>query len=268
MFAPEGTPVVSPTATEVLETGTDGGRGNWAALYDAAAKHTYVYMHMSAPASVAAGDRLEPGDQVGLLGCTGSCDGASPALRDPRGQEPLRARRSTRCPSCSAGSRRSRPARAARSRIRCPMIDPVDLVIYETRGSTAILTINRPERRNAVDTATAGELLAGLRRFEADDEARVMVLTGAGDQAFCAGADLKALAEAGPDLPERDRRAGRRPARGPDGLHAADGGEAGDRGDRRLVPGRRPRAGALVRSADRGRGSRSSATRSAAGACR
>jgi enoyl-CoA hydratase len=77
----------------------------------------------------------------------------------------------------------------------------VELVTYETRGSTAILTINRPERRNAVDTATAGELLAGLRRFEADDDAKVMVLTGAGDQAFCAGADLNALAAAGPDLP-------------------------------------------------------------------
>jgi murein DD-endopeptidase MepM/ murein hydrolase activator NlpD len=76
MFAPEGTPVVSPTATEVLETGTDSGRGNWAALYDGAAEHTYVYMHMSAPASAAAGDRLEPGEEVGLLGCTGSCDGA------------------------------------------------------------------------------------------------------------------------------------------------------------------------------------------------
>ncbi|MFN8114248.1 MAG: crotonase/enoyl-CoA hydratase family protein [Solirubrobacterales bacterium] len=73
----------------------------------------------------------------------------------------------------------------------------MELVTYETRGSTAILTINRPERRNAVDTATAGELLAGLRRFEADDELCVMVLTGAGDQAFCAGADLKAVAAAG-----------------------------------------------------------------------
>ena len=81
------------------------------------------------------------------------------------------------------------------------MTHPVDLVTYESRESTAILTINRPERRNAVDTATAAELLAGLRRFEADDEALVMVLTGAGDQAFCTGADLKALAEAGPDLP-------------------------------------------------------------------
>ena len=73
----------------------------------------------------------------------------------------------------------------------------MELVTYETRGSTAILTINRPERRNAVDTATAGELLTGLRRFEADDDLGVMVLTGAGDQAFCAGADLKAVAAAG-----------------------------------------------------------------------
>jgi len=77
----------------------------------------------------------------------------------------------------------------------------VALVAYETRDTTAVLTIDRPERRNAVDTATAAELLAGLRRFEADDEARVMVLTGAGDQAFCAGADLKALAAAGADVP-------------------------------------------------------------------
>ncbi len=76
MFAPEGTPVVSPTATEVLETGSDGGRGNWAALWDGAAGHTYVYMHMSAPADVGPGEELDPGDRVGLLGCTGSCDGA------------------------------------------------------------------------------------------------------------------------------------------------------------------------------------------------
>ena len=88
MFAPEGTPVVSPTATEVLETGTDSGRGNWAALYDAAAKHTYVYMHMSAPASVAAGDRLEPGEEVGLLGCTGSCDGAHLHFEIREGRSP------------------------------------------------------------------------------------------------------------------------------------------------------------------------------------
>jgi murein DD-endopeptidase MepM/ murein hydrolase activator NlpD len=75
MFAPEGTPVVSPVATKVLETGSDGGRGNWAALYDAASDRTYVYMHMEEPAMVGAGDDLGAGEQVGELGCTGSCDG-------------------------------------------------------------------------------------------------------------------------------------------------------------------------------------------------
>jgi len=56
-----------------------------------------------------------------------------------------------------------------------------------------VLTIDRPERRNAVDGPTATLLGEGYERFEADDEARVLVLTGAGDVAFCAGADLKAL---------------------------------------------------------------------------
>jgi enoyl-CoA hydratase len=62
-----------------------------------------------------------------------------------------------------------------------------------------VLTINRRERRNAVDVETAGLLLDGFRGFEADDDARVLVLTGDGPEAFCAGADLKAMAEAGPD---------------------------------------------------------------------
>src|SRR6201991_2551286 len=66
-------------------------------------------------------------------------------------------------------------------------------VRYERVGAAAVLTIDRPERRNAVDRATARELRAGLDRFEADDEARVLVLTGAGGEAFCAGADLKAM---------------------------------------------------------------------------
>jgi enoyl-CoA hydratase len=71
---------------------------------------------------------------------------------------------------------------------------------YERRGSAAVLTITRPERRNAVDDETAAGLADGLRRFEADDGARVLVLTGEGPDAFCAGADLKALAES--RLPE------------------------------------------------------------------
>lgn len=67
---------------------------------------------------------------------------------------------------------------------------------YERVGAAAVLTITRPERRNAVDIATAEGLREGFDRFEADDEARVMVLAGEGPEAFCAGADLKALAKA------------------------------------------------------------------------
>ena len=74
------------------------------------------------------------------------------------------------------------------------------LVAYERRGAAAVLTIDRPERRNAVDGPTAEELKAGYARFVADDEARVLVVTGAGDEAFCAGADLKALDTLAPRL--------------------------------------------------------------------
>jgi enoyl-CoA hydratase len=65
-------------------------------------------------------------------------------------------------------------------------------VRYERRGAATVLTIDRPQRRNAVDAATAAALRKGLERFEADAGARALVLTGAGE-AFCAGADLKAL---------------------------------------------------------------------------
>ena len=66
-------------------------------------------------------------------------------------------------------------------------------VRYERMGAAAVLTIDRPRRRNAVDGATAAGLRSGLEEFEADEGARVLVLTGAGGEAFCAGADLKAL---------------------------------------------------------------------------
>jgi enoyl-CoA hydratase len=66
-------------------------------------------------------------------------------------------------------------------------------VRYERVGAAAVLTIDRPERRNAVDGTTATLLRQGFDAFEADAAARVLVLTGAGGEAFCAGADLKAL---------------------------------------------------------------------------
>jgi enoyl-CoA hydratase/carnithine racemase len=65
-------------------------------------------------------------------------------------------------------------------------------VRYERSGAAAVLTLDRPERRNAVDAATAHALRQALSDFEADEAARVLVLTGSGE-AFCAGADLKAM---------------------------------------------------------------------------
>jgi len=71
------------------------------------------------------------------------------------------------------------------------MSDP-DAVRYERRGSAALITIDRQHRRNAVDGPTAAALHDAYVRFEHDDDARVLVLTGAGEVSFCAGADLKA----------------------------------------------------------------------------
>lgn len=68
-------------------------------------------------------------------------------------------------------------------------------VAYERAGAAAVLTIARPERRNAIDEETAGLLREGFERFEGDDGALALVLTGEGPKAFCAGADLKALSE-------------------------------------------------------------------------
>jgi len=66
-------------------------------------------------------------------------------------------------------------------------------VRYERSGAAAILTIDRPEARNAVDLETAEALRARFREFEADGDARVLIVTGAGGDAFCAGADLKKI---------------------------------------------------------------------------
>lgn len=69
------------------------------------------------------------------------------------------------------------------------------MVRYESSGMAAVVTIDRPEARNAVDRATAAELAAAFRRFEGDDGAAVAILTGAAGT-FCAGADLKAVSAA------------------------------------------------------------------------
>ena len=65
-------------------------------------------------------------------------------------------------------------------------------VRYERVGAAALVTIDRQHRRNAIDGPTAVALHEAYLRFEADEDARVLVLTGAGGVSFCAGADLKA----------------------------------------------------------------------------
>ena len=63
-------------------------------------------------------------------------------------------------------------------------------VAVAVAGGVATLTIDRPERRNAINPEVVRALSAGLERAEADDSVRAVVLTGAGDRAFCAGGDL------------------------------------------------------------------------------
>jgi enoyl-CoA hydratase/carnithine racemase len=66
------------------------------------------------------------------------------------------------------------------------------------------VTIDRPDARNALNAAVREGLWDATHRFNADDDARVLVLTGAGEQAFCAGADLKEMADLGLEVPPPD----------------------------------------------------------------
>ncbi|HEY1967554.1 MAG TPA: enoyl-CoA hydratase-related protein [Pseudonocardia sp.] len=79
-----------------------------------------------------------------------------------------------------------------------------DAVTYQLSGPVAWLTINRPEARNALSKDVREGLYAGVHRFNADDQAKVLVLTGAGDRAFCAGGDLKEMASDALTVPPPD----------------------------------------------------------------
>ena len=79
-------------------------------------------------------------------------------------------------------------------------------VLVERRGNVQVITINRPEARNAVNGAVSTAVGDALAQAQDDDAVRAVVITGAGDQSFCAGADLKAVANREniyhPDHPE------------------------------------------------------------------
>ena len=72
------------------------------------------------------------------------------------------------------------------------------VVLVETDGGVRILTINRPEKRNALNARVREELSAAVEEADADPDVRVLVFTGAGDQAFVAGADVTEFADRSP----------------------------------------------------------------------
>jgi len=75
---------------------------------------------------------------------------------------------------------------------------PFEALLYVVHDGVATITINRPERRNALSWTVMSELRSAFEEAKADHEVRVVVLTGAGDKAFCAGADLTGMrADAG-----------------------------------------------------------------------
>jgi len=67
-------------------------------------------------------------------------------------------------------------------------------VLVEKQGAVAVVTVNRPEVRNALDNATVEEIEVIVGQLEADDGIRAVIFTGAGDKAFIAGADIREVA--------------------------------------------------------------------------
>ena len=79
-----------------------------------------------------------------------------------------------------------------------------EVVGYRVENRVAWVTIQREEARNALSKAVREGLWAGVRRFNDDDTALVLVLTGSGDKAFCAGGDLKEMADTALEIPPAD----------------------------------------------------------------
>src|ERR1700756_2146710 len=80
-----------------------------------------------------------------------------------------------------------------------------DAVLFDARDDgVAVITLNRPEARNALGKDIRAGLFAAWDRFEYDPALRVAILTGAGDKTFCAGGDLKEMVERGLQVPPRE----------------------------------------------------------------
>jgi murein DD-endopeptidase MepM/ murein hydrolase activator NlpD len=75
VFAAAGAPLFAIRAARVVETGEDGGRGNYVAMWSRAVRRTFVYLHMKHPSRARLGEHVRAGERVGSVGCTGSCWG-------------------------------------------------------------------------------------------------------------------------------------------------------------------------------------------------
>jgi enoyl-CoA hydratase len=71
---------------------------------------------------------------------------------------------------------------------------PFDNLLVEREGRVVLVTIQRPQRLNALDARTLGELRQAFLEFQEDDQIRCIILTGAGEKAFVAGADINEIA--------------------------------------------------------------------------
>jgi enoyl-CoA hydratase len=84
-----------------------------------------------------------------------------------------------------------------------------ETILVDVDGAVAVVTINRPDKRNALNSQVRSEVVAALDALRDDDSVRVVVFTGAGDKAFVAGADIGEFAERTP-LEQREAMTGRR----------------------------------------------------------
>lgn len=88
------------------------------------------------------------------------------------------------------------------------MTQAYEALLVEVRDGVGTITLNRPDARNALDRTMIRELGAALSALDGDPGARAVVLRGAGDRAFCAGADLKGMFRDAPILEAREQHAG------------------------------------------------------------
>ena len=75
VFAAAGTPLVAVRDGVVIEAGSDGGAGNHVAIFSREHRETYAYFHMSGPTNLQVGQKVDAGQRVGAVGCSGSCWG-------------------------------------------------------------------------------------------------------------------------------------------------------------------------------------------------